>query len=132
MAGGVGVKVSIIVVALAAAGTIFFVSRREPQATVASDAKPVDVLCTSCGHQYQLAFPEFSRQSSVSEPVDESRAPRAGVGRRRVTRSQEAALTCPSCGAKAARLALHCEKHDKYYAKFNADGTTGKCPDCPK
>lgn len=132
MKGSKGVKIGIVVIGLSAAGIIFAMSQKEPQAAIASDAKPIDLLCADCGNHFQMPYAEFIAKKVSVESTEESDKPNAGAGRRRTKKVQESVVTCPSCNASAARLASHCEEHDKYYPKTNPDGSNGRCPECVK
>jgi hypothetical protein len=120
------VKLTIIVAALGAAGAIFAFTGKAPKAGIASDAKPIDLVCTKCSNHFQMPYKDY--QSAVkAAPIE-----RTDDGKMKPRRdAKPIQIVCEKCGEKAALAANRCPKHELYYPKRNADGSSGHCPQCP-
>ncbi len=115
-----------VVAVSAAIATIVFKSR-EPKSAVAADARPITCLCTKCEYHFEIAYEEYAR-AVKGEP--------GGTGGARVSAVGEAkaavgGLRCESCGASDVVAANHCERHKVYYPNRNANGSLGRCSQCP-
>jgi hypothetical protein len=127
-------KVVISVVLLLAAVLIFLGSLgklpgQTDQAAQAVEA-PRDLICTKCGHHFQLsgkeAIARFDAAPDPKPPADASPRIRAARGNR-----PPKMIACEKCNEFAAVNAAKCEQHGAYFPKINADGSRGRCPQCP-
>jgi len=129
MAGGNGLKIGIVVVAVALAVGIF-VWTRDPQGTqYVGKENQKDLICAKCNHHFTMGIKEWE-QAVKTAPREPSEAPAEGSApRARRGASKPALLTCPKCNEAAVVPAVKCENSDTWYPKVKPDGTAGKCPD---
>ncbi len=129
MAGGNGVKIGIVVVALAAAVVVFALTRKPQDAQYIGDANQRDLICTKCDHHFTMPVKDWEKavKTAPREPSDEPEE--GGAPRARRGASKPALIKCAKCNEAAAVPAAKCEHSDSWYPRIKPDGTPGTCPD---
>lgn len=125
-------KVIMAVVLFLVAGLIFIKNR--PGSDVASSVNeaPREFVCTKCNIHFQLPAKEAMAALDAAPeppPLPITDAPRARAMR---DSRPPKMIKCTKCGKDAAVSAQKCELHGVFFPLFNADGTRGQCPQCPK
>ena len=126
MAGSKGVKITIVVVAFAAAGVIYMTTQGDPESPrEPEDVRLVDLVCLETGEHIQKTPVEL-KQFEASKP-------RRG-GRRGMQAPEADARTVyplADCGEGGAVLANRCPKCGGYYASEDSEGNPATCESCP-
>ncbi len=127
---GNAMKIVVAVVLFVAAGVMLVVLRSEQDApALAEDAVMQDLVCTDCGHQFQLSYDNLQQALKAAPPVER---PTGGssAGRTRTSGRRPTPISCPQCNENTAFRAAFCKEHSQYYPAQLADGSRGACPDC--
>lgn len=124
-------KIVIIVAALGAAVAIYASTSRPPKVTVVSDARPTDLICLKCNHEFELPYDEFVKSRNEASAAAKSSSDEAGT-KTKIRKAAVVELDCPSCNERHAVPANRCPKHKCFYPKMRPDGTKGFCPQCPR
>lgn len=124
MGGNTG-KIVMVVVLLAVAGTVIYLTNRpvevkEPEVTTR------DMVCLDSGKHFVLSSEEYSeRLEAAPDPEEEAQSgPRRRTGSRR-----QKLIPCDECDGGDALLAAKCQDSDAWYPVINPDGSRGQCGD---
>lgn len=123
------IKLSITCILFLVGGILVMNSLSSPDAEpVASEARPVDLICTKCEKHSTISYDEYAKAPMKSAAGGTGRV--AGAGRSLAAQSRRADLVCSACGEKAAQPASKCARHSLYYPRYTDTGANGQCPQC--
>lgn len=123
------IKLSITCVLFLVGGLLVMKSLSNPDAEpVATDARPVDLICTKCEKHSTISYDEYAKAPMKSAAGNLGRV--AGAGRTLAAQARRADFVCPACGEKSAQPASKCARHSLYYPRYTDTGANGQCPQC--
>ncbi len=125
--GGQGSKIAIAVGVFVLAGIIYYSTSGPEKPEVVTESMMVDIICEACGEVSQDT-PENLAKVEIRGGI---RPAAEGEGLVRRTAKERTLYPCPKCSEPAAVAARYCEEHQKHFPAQNADGSPGRCPDCP-
>jgi predicted RNA-binding Zn-ribbon protein involved in translation (DUF1610 family) len=123
------IKISITGVLFLIGGILVMNSLSSPDAEpVATDARPVDLVCTSCQKHSTISYDDYAKAPMKSAAANSGRV--AGASRSLAAQARRADFACPACGEKSAQPASKCPRHSLYYPRYTDTGANGQCPQC--